>query len=312
MAPIRRPASTPAAAAGPNFGDTSFYSGGFLLPPGKYAMEHNLVLHAFTDKNGQTKGDPRLGVMLNAFPLDGGDPIQQFISMGSKAHLSFVPNETGKGLVAVPGGPGQLNNKANWFYYLESMYNTGLPQGIFTNDLSVIDGIWVVTDNIPEPEERKGFASTGEVEQANSGPRKMPVVTEIIDGGKPWDGGGGFPEAGKPVAAAASTPMARPAARPAAARTAPVAAAPAAVDGDATYTAAVNGIAFVLSKAQNAKGMPKLMLKTGTFKAVTDAESGAMAQSVADTFFGADETALANILDELGFSVNGVRIEPKP
>lgn len=318
MAPaVRRPAPVavaPPVASGPNFLDLTFYSGGFMLPPGRYAMEHNVVLHAFTDKNGQTQGAPRLGVMLNAYPLDGGDPIQQFISMGTKAHLSYMPSENGKGLVAVPGGPGAVTNKANWFYYLESLKNCGAneAQG---NDISVLDGVWVVTDNIPEPEDRKNFGSTSEVE--NAGPRnnKMVVVVEIIDGGKPWEGGGGFPEAGKalgPATAAPVTTAARPAARPAPARAAaPVAAAPAAVDGDATYNAAVNGMASVLTKAQNAKGCPKLMLKTGTFKAVTDAEGGAVAQVVIDTYFGADETALANILDELGFALNGVRIDPK-
>jgi hypothetical protein len=312
---VRRPAAPVAApvAAGPNFLDLSFYSGGFLLPPGRYAMEHNVVLHAFTDKNGNQRGDAKLGVMLTAYPLDGGDPIQQFESMGTKAHLSFMPNETGKGVIPVPGGPGTLTNKANWFYYLESMYNTGLPQGVVTNDLSVIDGVWVVTDNILEPEDRKGFASTGEIEQANTGPKKMPVVVEIIDGGKPWEGGGGFPEAGKAVAAPAAAPKAaatRPAARPAAAAAPPAPAAAASVDGDAIYTAAVNGIASVLTKAQNAKGMVKLMLKTGTFKAVTDAESNAVAQQVIDAYFGADESALTGILNELGFTVNGTRVEP--
>lgn len=310
MPPVKRPVIT--AVTGPNFLDLSFYSGGFLLPPGRYAMNHTVVIHAFTDKQGQTKGDPRLGVMLDAYPLDGGDVIQQFVSMGTKAHLSFMPSPNGKGLVAVPGGPGSITNKANWFYYLESLKNCGAAE-VVGNDISVFDGVWVVTDNIPEPEDRKGFASTSEVEQEQKGPRKMVVVVEIIDGGKPWEGGGGFPEAGTPIdtpAPAAKAP-ARPTAvaRPAA-RTAPAAAPVTETGDDATYTAAVNGIAAVLSKAQNTKGMPKIMLKTQTFKAVTDAESADVANAVTNAFFGADDAALRNLLGELSFTINGVRIEP--
>jgi hypothetical protein len=75
------------------------------------------------------------------------------------------------------------------------MYDCGLPEGIFTNDLSVLDGIHVHTQNILEPEDRKGFGSqTGEVaEERRSG--LVPVVTEIKEDGKPWEGTGGIPEA---------------------------------------------------------------------------------------------------------------------
>lgn len=317
MSPVKT--ATP-VAEGPNFLSLDFYSGGFLLPEGLYAMEHNIVLHTITDKDGNTRGDPRLGVMLNAHPINEagertGPAVQQFVSMGTKAHLSYMPNESGKGLVPVAGGPGMVSNKANWFYYLESMLNAGLPNGVATNDLTAIDGTWVRTSNIPEPEDRKGFGGgTGEVEGNKPRNNKMPVVTEILDGGKPWENTGGIPdESDAPAPAKAPAGKAGP---KAVVKTAPkaAAAAPAAVSADLTeetLTAATNGIASVLSKPQNAKGLVLLMLKTGTFKAVNDAESPAMADAVTKHFFGADTSNLTSVLDELGFALNGLRVEPK-
>lgn len=300
-----------------NFLDLDFYSGGFLLPEGTYAMEHNIVLHTFTDKDGNTKGDPRLGVMLTAHPINEqgqrtGPAINQFQSMGTKAHLSYMPNESGKGLDPVPGGPGMVSNKANWFYYLESLYNTGLPKGTVSNDISALDGIWVRTANIPEPEDRKGFgSSTGEVEQPKRGNNKMPIVTEILDGGRPWEGSGGIPdESDAPATKTPAKPGPKGVVKPA--TTTKVAPKPSASDelDETVLTAATNGIASVLTKPANAKGMVKLMLKTQTFKAVKDAESDEMAQKVANHFFGADDSALSSLLSELSFKLNGTRIDP--
>lgn len=295
--------------AGPNFLDPDFYSGGFSLAPGLYAMEHNIVLHAYTDKDGNTKGDPRLGIMLDAYPINEkgestGAKAQQFLSMGTSAHKSYVPNESGKGLEAVAGGPGSVSNKANWFFYMESMLNCGAPRG--GADISVLDGIWVRIDSIPEPEERKGFGSTGEVQQEKKGTSKIPVVTEILDGGKPWEGTGGIPDVDAPAAPAVKAGP-KGVVKPAAAKPAPAAAAE--LD-ESVLTAATNGIAAVLTKPQNAKGMVKLMLKTGTFKAVKEAESDEVAQAVIEHFFGADETALASLLSELDFKIEGTRITP--
>ena len=318
MPPIKK--VTPATDAGPNFGALDFYSGGFLLAPGLYAMMHDIVMHQPTDaKTNVPKGPARLGVMLSATPITetgekAGEPQQQFLSMGTKAHESYLPNESGKGLQAVIGGPGNVTNKANWWYYLESLYNSGLPQGIFTNDVSVLDGVWVRTDNIPEPEERKGYAkapATGEVQQDEvRGNNKMPVVTEILDGGKPWEGSGGVPEG--EVAAAKPGPKAvapktgpKPVAKVTAKAPAPVEA-----DDEAVKVAAINGITSVLEKAQYQNGCPKIILKTGTFKAVTEGEGGDMAQSVQNTFFASDE-ALNALLNEMGYALAGNQVKPQ-
>jgi hypothetical protein len=324
MAPIRRPAPVaappPPVAEGPNFGDLSFYSGGFLLPEGDWALEFNVQMHQGTDKNGTPKGAARLGVMLTAYPVANGalagEPQEQFLSMGSKAHESYVPNDTGKGLAKVPGGPGSVTNKANWWYFLESLYNTGLPVGIFTDDLSVLDGIWVHTQNIPEPEERKGFgtAATGEVQEQRFN-NKMPVVSEILEGGKPWEGTGGIPTAA--AAAPKATVAGRIAPRPATTR-AQAPPSPAATTGDDedVKNAAINGITSILMFEQpkgvypNANGIKKLLLRTGTFKAVNTAVSPEMGQAVMDAFFS-DDASLNGLLGEMGYHLVGNDVKPQ-
>jgi hypothetical protein len=105
MSPVvRKPVAAP-PVEGVNFGQLAQYAGGFTLPEGDYALEFNVIMHQATDKNGVAKGDARLGVMIDAHPLAGGEVFQQFMSMGSKAAQSFAPNpDTGKGVVAIPGG----------------------------------------------------------------------------------------------------------------------------------------------------------------------------------------------------------------
>src|SRR5437016_3811459 len=141
--------------AGVDFGSMGSYSGGFTLPEGDYSIEFEVAMERLNDK--QQGRSPRLGVYLHATPLAGGDVFDQFLSMGGKAALSFAPDpNTGKGLVSIPGGAGGgLNNSTNWYMFLKSLYDCGLPEGIFTNDFTVLDGINVHTQNVPEPEERK-------------------------------------------------------------------------------------------------------------------------------------------------------------
>lgn len=319
MAPIRRPAvaAAPPPVEGFNFGDMDLYAGGFTLPEGEYAMEFDVRMHAGTKADGSPSGAARLGVMITAHPLRGGEPIPQFMSMGSNAHLSFAPNPvTGKGVVVVPGGAGaNPNNKTNWFLFLKSLYDCGLPKGIFTNDLTTIDGVWVRTQNIPEPEERKGFGAskTGEAQQEERKAGLVPLVSEILDGGKPWEGSGGFdftPAAAAPVAVARPAFAARAAAPVAAARRPAAVAAPvaevAADDAD-VFTAAINGATEVLTK--NPAGVTKLLMRTGTFKAVNEKQGAEMAQAVIDSYFGSDD-ALNTVLGQLGFAVVGTSIKP--
>lgn len=317
MAPIattRKPLA-PRPVEGVNFGDLGFYSGGFSLPEGDYALEFNAVMFAGTKQDGTPAGPERLGVMVNAHPLRGGDMQQQFFSMGSKAHLSFAPNpETGKGLVPVPGGPASgANNKTNWFLFLKSMYDCGLPQGIFSNDLIVLDGIHVHTQQVPEPEDRKGFqAQTGEAAQEERRSGMVPIVSAILDDGKPWEGTGGIPEADAPAPApVAKLPVKLAPKAPVKpiARVAPVAAASVAeaTDDEGVMTAAINGVTEVLTASPN--GISKLLLRTGTFKAVTAVNGGPVAQQVLDTYFQTDE-ALNSILNQLGYASVGGQVKP--
>lgn len=312
-----------------NFGELEFYSGGFNLPEGNYCVFFDVRMHAGTKQDGTPAGPERLGVMLHAYPIaedgtpQGDEAMEKFLSMGGKANQTYAPdpntadaNGWCKGLALVPGGPGaQPNNSTNWAMFLKSLYDCALPKGVFTNDLSVIDGIWIHTANVPEPEERKGFGqSTGEVEQQQrKGPSLIPVVTAILDGGKPWEGTGGLIEAKAPAkkaapAAKAPAPKAGLKATPKApARPAPAPAAAAAVDEDATKTAAVNAIGEVLGDAPN--GIAKLVLRTKVFTKVKEAEGEEMAQAVASSIF-ADDATLNGVLAEVGYSVQGAQIKP--
>lgn len=334
MAPVKRPPAqqAPPAPTGVNFGDDAFYmGGGFNLPEGNYALMFDIRMHAFTKANG-TKGEEYLGIMLTAWPLIeengelsyGEEPLPQFYSMGKKAKLSFAPDPaTGKGLIAIPNAPAQNAPRlTNWDIFRKSLYDAGLPSGIFTNDISVLDGIWVHTANVKPPEERKAFgAATGEAQAEDQRENLVSVVTEILDGGAPWDGGGGLPEGAAEAAAPAPPPKpaARAAVRPAARAAAPTAAkaparpvavarktAPAApaeeegVDEEAVVEAANTALSTVLG--DNPKGLKKLMLRTSAFKEMADNPD--MAQAVMETHFS-DDAALEALLGPLGFKLSG-------
>lgn len=292
-------------AEGINFGDLSSYAGGFTLPEGKYALEFMFQMHQGTKADGTPAGPNRLGVMVSAHPLDGGEAQKVFYSLGSKAADSFMADpDTGKSLIPVAGGAGaNLNNKTNWFILLQSLYNAGLPQGILSNDLTVIDGMHVQTTNIPEPEERKGFgAQTGEAAAEPRRANLIPVVTEILEDGKPWEGSGGLPGATTAKGKAKVTPIAGKKAAPAA---------PVAEDGDddgGTMATAASAIADVLGKSEFANGLPKVKLRTECFKALKAAHGEAITNQVMNEVFGKD-AVLGAVLAEMGYKLDGMQIK---
>lgn len=307
------------AGAKVSFGDLNNYAeGGFDIPEGDYAVVHTVQMFAGTKADGTKAGPERLGVMLDFYNLatdkDGNyidlKPTQKFLSMGSKADQSFAPDpETGKGIVPVAGGSGaSMNNKTNWFLYLKSLYDCGLPVGVLDNDLTTIDGIHLHIQSVPEPEDRKGFGSkTGEVEQERR-VGKVPVATEIKDDGKPWEGTGGIPEAGavpavKAPAVAAPKTKAGPKPVPAKAA-APVAVVAAEDDDELLKATALTAMASVLEA--NPKGCAKVVLRTGTFKAIKDE---AMGNRVLETFF-ADEATLNLLIGALGYTASGMMVKP--
>src|SRR5271155_1825816 len=213
----KAPAQAP--SAGFNFGDMSAYSSGGGIPEGDYVWT-DLTVEMFqpTKLSGATVGPAKLAVKVTMVPLPNGEPREQHYSLGTNAHQSWQPNpETGKSIVAVPGGPGTPPNAStNWAILVKSLFDSGLPNGILNDDLSVLEGIHVHMANVPEPEERKGFrAKTGEAAEIQT-PATIAVVTEIKDDGKPWEGTGGITEAAAPkpngkVPTAAQAAATRPA-----------------------------------------------------------------------------------------------------
>lgn len=310
---LKKPA--PAAHAGVNFGSLDMYVAGGGLPEGDYVMADLTVqMYQAETKAGVKRGEPRLGVMITFLPLH--DPKEenartQFYSMGGAADKSFAPNpETGKGLVPIPGGSGTtLNNSTNWAMLLKSLYDCGLPEGIFNNDVSVLEGTWVHITNVPEPEERKGFvnrAATGEAAPEQRQNNTVAIVSEIKDDGKPWEGSGGIPEAAAPPVKPAVKANGKPAVAAKKTAAPPPPAAEAAGDED-VQSAAVNGISAVLEK--NPNGVGKLILRTGTFNAVKAASGDDMASAVIDTYFG-DDATLSALLGTVGYTVSGLMVKP--
>jgi len=338
MPPVKKaPAAAPAADTRVNFGDLASYGGGsFLLPEGDYAVYHDVRHHAYTKQDG-TQGQQMLGVMLTCYPLAGGDPHEQFLSLGRKSIASFAPDADNpadngfgsKSLKPIPGAPAAtLSGMTNFNLYLKSLYDCGLPEGIFTNDVSVLDGIWVHTQNVPAPETRKNLgAQTGEAaqEQQNRGPDMICVVTEIKDDGKPWEGTGGMPEgAGEAPAAPAPKAAPKPAAKPATGAAKPTAAAPkpapakaakpapaphagAAEDGADVLEAALAGATDVLAKFS--KGTTRLMLRTQAFKHIKETYGDALASASVEQFFSNDE-GLEALVSQLGYTVSGQQVVP--
>jgi hypothetical protein len=274
---------------------------------------------------GQAVGKPRVGTMLVCYPLQGGDPLEQFVSLGTKAILSWVPNSTGKGFAKRAGGPGlPPTNKSNWVLLLDSMIQCGLPADTLKgNDFTAIDGIWMHIKPMPEPEERKSFrkqAATGEAQEDDEprGNGLVPICTEILEGGKPWEGGGGFTAMAAPPAAQPARPAAAPNRRTAAAPAtapAPVAAprrpaapAPPPVedsgDEETLEQAAMLCVADVLQMPQYHQSIKRMELRMKTHGVATQKYDEATASAIITDYFS-NETALGNLLGGLGYKLSG-------
>ena len=319
VTPARRPAA--AAVQKIKFLDMGAYAGGnFDLPEGRYVVFFDFRFHAYTKQDG-SKGQENLGTMLTCYPLladnSVGDPIEHFLSLGRKAKDAVMPNaeDGGKSLVAIPGGTGTLSRNTNSHLWFKSMLDAGMPEELASvEDLTQIDGVWVQTKNIMEPEERKGYgkAGTGEVEeqQRNQTPQKIPTVIEILEGGAPWDGGGGLPEdkpKGKaPVKAATKPAAATPARRPA---PAPVVEDEPAADEDGMNEAIRDAMGAVLSLSKNTKGMTRVMLRMDAFKEIKKT-AGEEGQQALAAMFEDNPDAIEGLLGELGFTITGTKVVP--
>lgn len=296
-----------------NIGDLAMYVGGASVPEGNYALGFTVQYEQATER--YTPKVPRIGFLLTCHPLDGGETKTKFLSMGTKAHEVFAPDpDTGKGVVIVPEpkGPAIISPMSGWGIFLKSMYDCGLPIGIFTNDVTSLDGVHVHLANVPEPEERKGFAKTAisEVdEEIRKGNSMTLNVTEIIglgEGGTPWEGGGGIPDvaAPKPTKPNGSAGVAKPVVNKGIAKA--IAPAPAAISDEDLQEAAQAGVADVLGQEANANGAFAVAIRTGTFKYVNQNYGEDVAQAVS-TFLLQDEN-LDGIAQLLGYTLKGKRV----
>lgn len=351
MSAVRRAMAQPAEPVkGVSIGNLDFYTGGLGIPAGNYVLFFENQLFAGTRADGTSAGEARLGVMVSAYPFEDLEhPKTQFLSYGSNAHKSFMvdPDSQGMKILPIPGAPGaagNLNNQTNWYFFLKSMYDQGMPPEYLDDDLSVIQGIWATISQVDEPAGRKDFrAKTGESAFGGDEKRnnKIPIIAEVLPDGSPWEGGGGMPEAPAPTPTPKPAPaLARPGPKPPAppakpaapARAAapkaparpgapkpngaaparrPAPAAPAAevaAEGtdDDVMAAAVSATAVVLTA--NPQGCSKLNLRTGTFKELKKTAGPEMAQAVMDQYFQ-DEEALNSVVGQHGFVVNGLNIE---
>jgi hypothetical protein len=316
----------PPAGGSVSFGSEGFFSGGLGLPEGNYAVSFATQMFQPTKADGTPSRTPAfLAVMGTFYPIDAegnptGEPTEHPLSCGSQAAESFVPSADGKGFDAVPNGKAQgMWNLSAFGLFLDSMKNAGLPPGLITNSFDVLDGIWIHTQNIPEPEEKREFskrarAKTGAAamqggQEDDSRTRTVTVVTEILEGGKPWEGTGGIPDAEAAPAAPKAAPKAGPkaVARPVARAAAPAPQATATSDEDVA-NAALNACSEVLGAKPN--GLTKVALKTEAFGAAKKTYGDDVAQSVMSDYLQSDDT-LKDILAELGYVIQGLMVKPQ-
>ena len=309
-----------------SFGDDTFYVSGAGIPEGNYALYFDAVIHQFEKSTGEKSGPEFLTIRVSAFQLDelGADPKIGYYRMGSKAILSFAPNtqDEGKSLIAIPGGPaGTMNDSTNWSLFRKSLRDSGLPPVVFVNDLRVLDGVWAHITHVPEPEERKGFGTgTGEIPELRRN-QTIAVVSEILEGGSPWEGGGGMPKGITPKAPSGPTGVVRsdsqtPRVPTTSAATVRVPAqkpnqpeAVIAPEDDDVLIAAQTAAATVLEASPD--GLPRLLFKTQIFNAANKTSGGPLAQAILDTYFK-DEGTMNAFLSELGYEVKGTRVTPIP
>jgi hypothetical protein len=281
-----------------NLGSRDSYGGGFTIADGRYIWKRLDVI-LFQPEGSRVP--ERLGVQLTISPHD--DPAretQQFYSMGTRASEFFRPSQTGKGVVRIPGGSSStLNNSTNWHMLLDSLWQSGMPEDYFSNNTSVLEGLDVYMQQVPEPDERKGFGvATGEA--ATERPdRKVAVVSEVY--GAPWGN--------QKVAVVPSRAFIKQFPAKGTAAPPPPAAAAAEIDDESLTTAAASGMASFLEK--NPRGALRLSLRTATHKYVVEKYGREMADTVISTFLDPGvEDNLAMILGQLGFKAEGSQIVP--
>lgn len=319
--------AAPTSGGSVNFGSDGFFTGGGLgLPEGYYAVTWNVEMYQPTKQDGTPSKTPAfLSVTGTFYPLDPatgaliGEPTEHPFGCGSGAHESFLPSEDGKGFVGVPNGKSSgIWNLSNFAILFDSLKNAGLPPGLVSSSFEPIDGIWVHTKNIPEPEEKKAFAQrarakTGAAgmmagaQEEDRGPRTVVVVDEILENGRPWDGTGGIPEEQPAAASAKKGAVAPKKAVAPVGRKATPAPAPAEADEETVSNAAIEAISEVLSAKPN--GLSTAALKVEAFSAAKKSSGDDVAQAVMETYLQ-DNATLGAVLEQVGYKIAGLMVKP--
>jgi hypothetical protein len=302
MAAQKRSTTTTPDVQGVNFLSIGLYSAGYTLPEGDYWWEDcTLQMHSGFGPNA-ANNTPKLGVMIKMHDLGDlkAEPRLQFYGLGAKAHLSFSPDPTGKMLVPIPGAPAfNFSKYTNFGILLESLVNSEPTiETLPNNNLGIFDGLHVHMQSVPEPKERAGFsnASTGEAAGAPRKEQTVAIVTAILEGGKPWEGGGGAPKGvTKPaVAGKVATP------------TSTTALPSDASDDEDLMMVAINGLSSYLD--EHPAGASKLLVRISSLKHVSEKYGEELCRKVESTFFANDST-LNVVLGKLGYTVAGPMIK---
>ena len=322
MSPIARRVNAPAQTSGGtvNFGADGFFTGAIGLPEGNYACSFSWQIYQPVKADGTPSKTPAfLAAIGEVTPIDQqgnalGEPTEMVLSCGRDAHESFLPSEDGKGLVGVPNGKSAgIWSLSNFAIFFDSLKQVGLPPGLISASLEPLDGVWLHLTNIPEPEQKKAAAKKARAktgmsaimsggQQDDDRERTVIVATEILEGGKPWEGTGGIPDGSAPKAAP------KKAATPAAKKTvaAPAPAAPAATDDETVGTAALETVAQVLGSYP--QGMTKVNLRVQAFQALTKTYGDEIAQA-AQALLQTDDMLTA-VLGEVGYKIVGLMVKP--
>lgn len=278
-----------------SLGKLSALAQGGGVPNGEYQCTFSIVMH-----KGEKSPVARPGLQATFKPMRGGEPIQWFYGFGTGMEKVWAPNAEGTGIVPLAGVENVEAPKAgsNYGIFLKEAYNAGLPENFYDDDCSVLNPCNVAIKNIPEPEERKGFAKKANsaegagVQEDDRVNRTIAVISAFLDGGKPWEGEVAEIKAVKPNGKANG-------------KAAVAAAAP---DTEADPEAALNEALGEVLKA-SPDGCSKVQLNQKVFAHITTHYGDEMAQMIMTDILSVP-AELAAVLANVGMKVSGFKVVP--
>jgi hypothetical protein len=318
---LRKAGAAAAEEPGFNLGDSEVYVGSGGIPEGDYILKDFKVEYnqGINRETGQAKGPQRIGVNLTVVPLhDPNNPDEEktsFYGFGKSAMKNFAPHPTNQyKVVQTPSATGgTIHPSCKWGMFYKSLMDSGLPKGVFVNDLSVLKGTWVHM----QPTEAKDWktiraqvATTGEADEDEGGGGNdfVTVVSEIKQGGMPWEGGGGIPEEGAtPKKGLLAKKPPAPAAAKGLKKTPPPPPPPS--DDDDPGEDAARAIVHTILEA-NMTGLPSLSLRNKFIKIAGEKYEDDVA-AAALALFDVPENRAA-LLAEHGFAIEAKTAMVKP